>query len=110
MYLGIFNALTWEEKITFKLRSFFGHFNRDKISKMVTKVCQNLPVDLNFTKSQSNQLGDFVNFFGLLRKPELWTHDFGTYVSMYLHFIKSSKLKLIEKTPIVLPLKNWRWG
>ena len=90
MYLEIlinFEALTWGEKDTFQLGSFFGYFNKFKFLRWPQKFAKTFL--LIWILLKSNQMGDFVNFFGLLRKPELW---------YYAHFIKSSKLKLIEKT------------
>ena len=40
-------------------------------SEKTTKVWNNLPLHLMFTKQKTNQVGDCFQFCGLLRKPEL---------------------------------------
>ena len=46
-----------------------------KLFKRTTKDWQNLKVDLKFDYLKSNQLWDFFNLWGLLRKQELYQND-----------------------------------
>ena len=41
-------------------------------SEKATKIWNNLPLDLSFTKQTSKHVGDCSKFCGLLRKPELY--------------------------------------